>query len=148
MIFIGVNPSKASSSFDDPTMKRLNSFCDLWGYGSLMVINLFARVSCSPSIIRMCADQIGKDNDQEIAKRALQWEKNPLCDLWLGWGNEGAWQNRNHDVMQLLKINSINRAFHYPSALGPLVLGLTKKGHPRHPLYASQKEVLRPFIIN
>ena len=62
MIFIGLNPSRASSSLDDQTIKRLLCFSNLWGYGSLIVVNLFARVSASPSILRKCSDPNFKDN--------------------------------------------------------------------------------------
>ncbi len=145
LIFVGLNPSKASSKINDPTINKLVSFGRLWGYGYLIVINLFARVSSAPTIIRRCKDPIGKKNNQEITYRLSQWSSNPRSDLWLGWGNSGVWKNRNLDVMNLLKPNAISRSLLYPSSVGPLVLGFTKKGQPCHPLYASYKEVLRPF---
>ena len=130
---------------NDPTIKRLISFGELWGYGSLVVINLFARVGSKPAILRSCKDPIGNQNNQEIQDRVLEWSDNPLCDLWLGWGNFVGLKNRNLEVMNMLKPNSISRSLLYPSSFGPLVLGLTNKGQPRHPLYASYKEILRPY---
>ena len=147
LIFIGLNPSKASSKRDDPTLKRLVKYGNIWGYGYLVVINLFARVGSTPSIIRRCKDPIGMKNNQEITDRASQWSHDPLCDLWLGWGNFGAWKNRNVDVMNLLKPKAISRSILYPASLGPLSIGLTNKGKPRHPLYASYKEILRPYKL-
>ena len=148
IIFVGLNPSKASKDCADPTLKRLMSFSKRFGYGSLIVVNLFARVGSSPSILRKCSDPVGKNNDRELFKYASEWSRNPLNDLWLGWGNKGVWHNRNVDVMRFLKKHSINRLNQYPHALGPLALGVTRKGHPRHPLYASYREVLRPFNLN
>ena len=147
MIFVGLNPSKASFSLNDQTLKRLISSCYSWGYGSLIVINLFARVSSSPSLIRKCSDPIGERNDKELYLRTSQWSKNPLCDLWLGWGNHGDWKSRNIDVINLVKKNAIDRNFQYPFARGPLALGLTKRGHPLHPLYISHKDGLKPFQL-
>ena len=147
MLFIGLNPSTASCSLNDPTLRRLLNFSYSWGYGSLIVVNLFARVSSSPSIIKVCSDPIGNRNDQEISKRAFQWSNNPFCDLWVGWGNLGVWKNRNIDVLRLLKINAIKRSSKYPSARGPLALGLTLKGHPRHPLYIPNRECLKTFDL-
>ena len=60
MLFIGLNPSKANCIVDDPTMKRLMSFCEIWGYGKLSVVNLFARISQSPVILKKCLDPIGE----------------------------------------------------------------------------------------
>ena len=145
MIFLGLNPSRASKSIDDPTLKRLIYACNKWHYGSLVVINLFARVSSSPAIIKHSLDPIGNKNDDELAIRSCQWSQNPLCDLWLGWGNHGIWRNRNVEVLNLIRSNSIKRNNEYPFARGPLIIGLTKKGHPRHPLYSSFKDGLRPF---
>ncbi len=147
IIYLGLNPSKASFSYNDQTLRRLINSCYLWGYGSLIVINLFARVNSSPSIIKRCHDPIGKDNDKELLRRAYQWEQNPLCDLWLGWGDKGTLRNRNVDVMKALKKNATKRRLKYPFAKGPLAIGVTKKGHPRHPLYCSHKEGLKPFYM-
>ncbi len=147
MIFIGLNPSKASKSLDDPTLKRLVNFCNSWDYGSLIVINLFARVNSSPAIISRCLDPIGQKNDDELANYLCQWSNNPLCDLWLGWGNQGILQNRNIVALNLIKEKALERYSKYPSARGPLVIGRTKCGHPRHPLYSSYKEGLRPFVF-
>jgi len=83
LIFIGLNPSKASIKIDDPTLKRLVNFSFSWGYGSLIVINLFARVSFSPSIIRRCSDPVGKKNDQVLRPLSFKWSQDPFCDLWL-----------------------------------------------------------------
>ncbi|WP_320667267.1 DUF1643 domain-containing protein [Prochlorococcus sp. MIT 1307] len=148
IIFIGLNPSKANSNFDDPTIKRLINFSFSWGYGSLIVINLFARVSCSPRILKLCSDPIGERNDQEIEGFLYQWSQDSSFDLWLGWGNQGTLQKREIDVLRLVQRHSNNRLFQFPCALGPLAIGLTKKGHPRHPLYISQKEVLKPFDLS
>ncbi len=147
IVFIGLNPSKASSLFDDNTVRRLLSFSISWNYSSLVVLNLFARVSTCPSLIKKCADPIGYKNNHEISQFAIEWSNDPYCDLWLGWGNNGSWLNRNFDVIDLLKPFSIIRLRNHPNALGPLCLGLTRRGHPRHPLYAPGKTTLKPFKL-
>ena len=52
IIFIGLNPSTADEKDNDSTLRRLLDFSDSWGYGSLVVINLFARISNSPKILK------------------------------------------------------------------------------------------------
>ena len=145
IIFIGLNPSRADSKFDDPTLRRLMKLGGKWGYGNLIVVNLFARISASPAILRKSYDPIGKRNDKELSDHFFDWSKNAMCDLWLGWGNQGVLKHRNIDVMRLLEEHSINRSFKHPKAFGPLVLGLTSKGHPRHPLYCSNQVFLTPL---
>ena len=147
LIFIGLNPSKACSKFDDPTIRRLLSFSKRWNYGTLIVLNLFAKISFSPSLLGKSLDPIGSRNDEELSKWIYQWSNNPLYELWLGWGNKGILNNRNLEVISFLEINEIVRRSQYPDASGPLTLGLTNKGHPRHPLYISNRESLRPLDL-
>ncbi len=148
LIFVGLNPSKACSRFNDPTIRRLLSFSEKWNYGTLIVVNLFARISSSSCKIERFFDPIGKGNNEELAKWIYEWSNNPLSDLWLGWGNKGVLRNRNLEVMSLLRVSSIMRSSQYPCAAGPLILGLTYKGHPRHPLYMSNQETLKPLDLS
>lgn len=145
MLFVGLNPSKATADACDPTLKRLLRFSDSWGYGDLVVVNLFGRVSASPSLLRNCKDPIGEKNDEELFIQVLRWSENPVFDLWLGWGVQGRIRKRNCEVLGLLKFHCLNREKHFPEAKGPMVIGLTSQGHPRHPLYSPVGESLKPF---
>ena len=147
LFFIGLNPSKANDFEDDPTMRRLSGFCKTWGYGQLVVVNLFARISHSPAMLRRCSDPIGKANNQGLLFFSRSWSERPCWDLWLGWGAGGVLQGRNFEVIAMMQNHIQNRRNNFPESLGPLCLGLTVNGHPRHPLYLSAKEVLRPFQI-
>ncbi|HJO77731.1 MAG: DUF1643 domain-containing protein [Prochlorococcaceae cyanobacterium ETNP7_MAG_30] len=146
LLFVGLNPSKASALDDDPTLRRILGFCRSWGYGRLLVVNLFARISQSPSVLKHCVDPIGEQNDVQLSKRAGHWAECSQWDLWLGWGVGGAWLQRHLAVMALLEPYRQHRLRNIPEALGPLALGCTREGHPRHPLYIPGKEVLRPFM--
>ena len=94
MIFLGLNPSRASKSIDDPTLKRLIYACNKWHYGTLVVINLFARISPSPSIIKSSSNPIGPFNNFELKTNIKDWSENQFCDLWLGWGVNGSFMKR------------------------------------------------------
>ena len=61
------------------------------------------------------------------------WAANDLCDLWIGWGVYGKLMNRNIRVLKKIKQHYSKR---------PYVIGLTKDGHPRHPLYISNEQNL------
>ena len=148
LLFKGLNPSKADDSYDDATLKRLMGFGKDWGYGRLTVVNLFARISPSPTFLCKCFDPIGDENDSQIFMQALEWSLNPSCDLWVGWGAKGVLMGRNLQCISMLRIHLINRLNRFPSALGPLALGLTSEGQPRHPLYAPKKLRLNLFELN
>ena len=68
LIFIGLNPSLANAKDDDPTLRRLLGFTERWGYGSLVVINLFGKISKSPKTLGSCDDPIGIRNDEVLYK--------------------------------------------------------------------------------
>ncbi len=132
LIFIGLNPSLATANHNDPTLRRLVGFSECWGFGSLVVINLFARVSKSPKSLALCEDPVGRKNDFELNKWINYWSANNFCKLWIGWGRNGKLMHRNEKILQRIK--------NLPK--GPYVLGLTKEGHPKHPLYISKQKKL------
>ena len=146
LIFIGLNPSKASELEYDPTLRRLESFSQRWCNGRLLVINLFGRISKSPTLLRHCIDPIGEENNNVLLSWVNEWAVRSNWDLWLGWGAGGSLFKRNTEVLNLLQPCFKKRKFLIDRALGPLVVGLTRDGHPRHPLYVSGQEVLKAFL--
>ncbi|MDP4681874.1 MAG: DUF1643 domain-containing protein, partial [Cyanobium sp. MAG_137] len=130
LIFIGLNPSRAGGQRDDPTLRRLVGFAQHWGFGSLEVVNLFARVSPSPAVLRRAADPVGAEADVWMQQRLAA---NPQALVWLGWGNQGAWRGRDQAVLALLQ------------GRGLWALGLTAAGQPRHPLYVASDVALQPL---
>ena len=130
LLFIGLNPSRADGQRDDPTLRRLVGFAQSWGFGSLEVLNLFARISPSPAVLRRAADPVGAE--------AYGWMQQRLAAnlqslVWLGWGNQGAWRGRDQEVLALLQ------------GRGLWALSLTAAGQPRHPLYVAGDVALQPL---
>ena len=128
VLFIGLNPSRADGERDDPTLRRLQGFARNWGYGGLEVLNLFARISASPAALRRCEDPVGPDNDRWLEQRLSALPAGGA--VWLGWGNGGAWCERDQRVRALLF-----RVLKPTEGPRLLTLGLTASGQPRHPLY-------------
>ena len=145
MLFVGLNPSRANDSVDDPTLKRIVGFCDSWGYGYLVVVNLFARIGPYPDLLRKCSDPIGMRNNNELSTHVSNWAQNSFWDLWLGWGAKGSLIDRNVQVINMFKPFFLERESSFAEAKGPLALGLTNNGNPSHPLYLSRKKVLKTF---
>jgi hypothetical protein len=54
-----VNPSKADASIDDPTITDLMKRARRWGYGAIVVMNLFAFRATDPSELDGAVDPIG-----------------------------------------------------------------------------------------
>ena len=117
-LFVLLNPSTADEKRDDPTNRRAINFVKRWGGGSCIFVNLFAFRTPLPAEMKKAADPIGPENDSYILAQA-QMASKIIC----GWGTHGEWKNRGRDVMRLLE------------GFDRYTLGLTKRGHPKHPLY-------------
>ncbi len=130
LVFIGLNPSRADAARDDPTLRRIVGFARQWGFGCVTVLNLFARISPSPALLKRAADPVGPENDHWL-QAALNAQG---AAIWLGWGNLGAWRGRDRQVLELLRQGLVAE----PRLENRLLcLGLTAQGQPRHPLYAA-----------
>ena len=145
LLFIGLNPSRADGSRDDPTLRRLIRFGRDWGYDGLVVVNLFARMSPSPAALLRSQDPIGSRCDAELLRWTRQWAVTADWDLWCGWGNGGRRNQRDVQVAALLRPLVAERELRVPHRAGPLALGLTGARQPRHPLYAPRTLRLQPF---
>jgi len=122
ILFIGLNPSTANKKIDDPTIRRCINYAQNWGYGSLLMVNLFAYRATMPSELKNVKNPIGNDNDLQII------ELSKKADIAVAaWGNEGTLLNRDKEVKKIL-----------PNLM---CLKINKSGQPSHPLY--QKKDLK-----
>jgi hypothetical protein len=117
VLFVGLNPSTADATVDDPTIRRCVRFARDWGYGGLCMANLYAFRSTDPKGLRGVVDPVGPENDRWLATLA---SGAGLCVA--AWG---AWPGP--DVTRPAQVMDLVGELH--------VLGLTKKLEPRHPLY-------------
>lgn len=128
VVFCMLNPSTADGEQDDPTIRRCVGFAKQWGYGGLVVVNLFAFRATEPRDLFKAADPVGPDNDAIILGHARV--RTVVC----AWGASvassprPALKDRAFIVRQ--NLDEIGATYH---------LGLTKDGHPKHPLYLSAK---------
>jgi hypothetical protein len=118
-LFVMLNPSTANATADDPTIRRCVGFAAGWGYGELIVVNLFALRATDPGELRKHRSPIGPANDAAIAAQARR-----AVLLVAGWGVQGALHDRGVAVRR--KFAEWDIPLHH--------LGLTREGHPRHPL--------------
>ena len=118
LVIVGLNPSTADETQDDPTIRRCIGFARSWGYGRLLMLNLFAYRATDPREMLAAADPIGPDNPEVIGREAGRALGSVLC----AWGVHGAHLGWGPGVLERLGSKA-------------MVLGLTKDGHPKHPLY-------------
>jgi hypothetical protein len=122
-LFLMLNPSTADESVNDPTVERCQRYAHGWGYGGLIVCNLFAIRATDPKVMLQDEDPVGSDNDAAILDAARR-SSMIVC----AWGNHGAHQGRARHVSAMLQSEGL--------ALHALVV--TGEGHPGHPLYLSK----------
>lgn len=65
-MFIGLNPSTADGSEDDPTIRRCVAYAKMWGYRGLLMANLFAFRATEPADMLRAADPVGPSNDSAL----------------------------------------------------------------------------------
>jgi hypothetical protein len=128
-LFVGLNPSTADEGQDDPTIRRCVGFAKRWGYGALCVTNLFAYRATYPEAMKAHKAPVGEENDKWLRAMA----KNAAIVV-AAWGVDGTHLYRDRAVIPLLGKELT-------------CLGLTKHGHPAHPLYLKNSLEPIPFAM-
>jgi len=133
LCWIMLNPSKASADRDDPTIRRCVGFARRWGYGGIVVVNLFAYVATYPAELLRASDPVGPFNDDTINQATAN--RRVVC----AWGDAKTplLCNRVTKVWDLLE-RTFTPAF---------CLGTTRLGNPLHPVRLASKQKLRRFDL-
>ena len=131
VMFIMLNPSIADARQDDPTIMKCIRYAQSWGYGELLVGNLFAWRSSRPEALLSTADPVGPDNDAALLAMAQRASR--IIAAWGSWGSHCGLKERAQIARRLfdgrlyaLKINS-------------------GSGQPGHPLYLPDS--IKPFPL-
>ena len=118
--FLMLNPSTADETVLDPTCSRARDYAERWGYGALLVTNVFGWRATDPRELKSVSDPVGRGTDGAILRAARQAHI-VVC----AWGNHGAHLGRSGKVLALLCAAGV-----------PMnVLRLNASGEPAHPLY-------------
>lgn len=128
--FIMLNPSTATETDDDPTIRRCIGYAKEWGAEALIITNVFAFRSTDPLALNFQSDPVGRDNNELIKKVAL------ASDLIVcAWGEHAALHDRGASVKKML----------IEMGVKPTCLKKNKSGQPCHPLYL--KADLKPVQL-
>lgn len=119
-LFVMLNPSTATELKNDPTVERCERRARVLGHGAFRVCNIFAWRDTDPRALRRAQEPVGAQNDEAL-REACRWADIAIC----AWGTHGAYLGRGPAVERLMRATGV--PLHH--------LGLTKDGHPKHPLY-------------
>lgn len=116
IVFILLNPSITDETICDPTVDECIKLGKKNGYGEIVVLNLFARITPDPKELFKRENIIGPENDQYIKKTIKNADK-----IVCGWGTDGVRYHRSYKILQLLEGRIL------------YCFGTTKYGYPKHP---------------
>lgn len=134
---IMVNPSTADATQDDATIRKLRGFGARYGWGKLIVGNLFAYRSKDVKALAIADDPIGGDNGYRLAEIFLDADR-----VVFAWGPVAKLPRHLRD--QWRDVHRLALAMHSQ----PMSIGApAKDGHPCHPLmlpYSRQLQAWAP----
>lgn len=116
--WIMLNPSTADETQNDPTIRRCIDYGQRWGYGTIVVGNLYAYRATDPSELwtLLPSTIVGSENDEHLQA---------ICDeaemVVAAWGAYGSKMDRGPEVAAMLGVDLY-------------ALDTTIDGHPVHPL--------------
>lgn len=125
--FLMLNPSIADEISNDPTVDRCMKRAMMWGYGGVVITNIFALKATDPEQLyitlmayRDTSKLVGAGNDGMITNTAFE------CEATIaGWGNHGKLCGRGEYVKHLF--DEMEKPLFY--------LKMSNQGQPYHPLY-------------
>lgn len=135
LMVIGLNPSTADETNDDPTIRRCIGFAKRWGFGALCMTNLFAYRATDPEVMKRSLSPEGETIDSDTSENC-QWLRK-IADgsgmILAAWGKHGSFRSRAETVRRILGGKKV------------YALKLNKDGSPMHPLYVASDT--QPVIL-
>lgn len=129
-MFIGLNPSTADETKDDPTIRKCIGFAKRWGFGALCMTNLFAFRATKPQDMKRTDNPCGKGNQHHLLHNAAF-----AGIIIAAWGKNGCYRQQDLTVMQWLE--SLGVRLH--------CLRQNLDGSPEHPLYIPYETTPKPY---
>lgn len=130
--FVMLNPSTADASIDDATIRRCRTFARGAGF---VVVNLYAYRATKPADMFAVDDPFGAENDDFLLNVAMGDYK-----IIVAWGV-------NAKLARIRYVTQLLEQFDGNSSNTLYCLGITKDGHPRHPLYVKSDAPIVPWVI-
>ncbi len=148
LVWIGLNPSSAGSTNDDPTIRRVRGFSKREpNIGGFVMLNLSTFIATKPSDLYEAIKYGYDDNVRDALDEIDKWLLNPRVeDVVLAWGAGVDCAPQMCARAQLL-LDLLRRRCKEREEIGVFCLGLTQRGHPLHPLYLASKTEFREYAL-
>ena len=130
VLFIGLNPSIANETISDPTVTRCRKFAERWGYGGVLMGNLYSKVSTDPSGVDF--NERDDLNTQYLSSMHNLSGLTVVC-----WGSNADLNVATETVYYLKKCHMTFKSFY--------CFAINKNGSPKHPLYLRSDAVVIPY---
>lgn len=118
VLFVGLNPSTADATTDDHTIRRCRYYAERWGYGGILMGNLYTLRSTDPAAL-LGPDPVNGDQADVWLERMAR-HAGCIVACW------GATKHPNpYRVDQVTELLTEHGDV--------FCLGTTAAGHPRHP---------------
>lgn len=138
--FIGLNPSTADETKDDPTIRRCIGYAKDWGFGAMCMTNLFAFRATDPEVMKAQKFPIDEYSSDESKFIRSNFDYIGQVAFKAGlvvaaWGTHGS--HLNHGKQMIAYFKGLGIKLHH--------LGLNSDGSPKHPLYLRKDLKPTPF---
>lgn len=135
-VWIMLNPSTADAFDDDPTIRQCIGFTRRLApeAGGLTVVNLYSLRATDPAELWTHPDPVGPAGNYYLGSRAISGALDGRLVI-AAWGMHGARHGRGAQVATELTAAGVKL----------WCLGVTKDGHPKHPLYLAGETPLVPY---
>lgn len=133
VMFIGLNPSTANETENDPTIRRVCAIAKHNGYGGVYMMNCFPLVSTDPAALHAFNDTPFHDIEDMENMRWLLEVKRRCSAIVFAWGNFDVVKQRAESIAGYFK--------------NAKALHINKNGSPKHPLYCKAETMLVPFQV-
>lgn len=133
VVFIGLNPSIGIPNNPDRTLTRIDKIVTANQYDGWAMVNLYPQKSTSPNLLHVNQDEdLTEQNFSMIDKvlRRVSMRQSETC-VCAAWGD--LIQRRSYLKKSIVRLYEIAGKY---KAKWFCIGNLTKKGNPRHPLYA------------
>lgn len=133
-LFVMLNPSTATETENDPTIRRCIGFAKSWEFDGVEICNIFALRSTDPTALKTHPEPVGGlANDAAILAAAEDCRGRIVA----AWGNHGRLRDRGLQVYEMLR----------GAGFEPLSFRVTNEGQPEHPLYQPKAREPAPFEL-
>lgn len=138
-LIIGLNPSTAGAAENDATIRKEIEFARRWGWSGFWKANLFTHIETdSTKLKKMSYLEACGSHGSDVLEALIP----VAAEIVVCWGASVP----KHMTHRIPAVCARLRVLRQPAAK-VLCFGLSKGGHPVHPLYLSYETELIPFDL-